>query len=150
MKSATPPPPQHTHFLWSLSVYQNCVIVLYPNKILKLLIINKPKSTLLVHRNAMMVLLSSDVDTYFYNAYCTHQNECTVLTDNTTVYLFSEDSCSNLSSKIELIDLCAVMDKAICLSIKTHNTLVIPFIYYTFFDDRTDQFCVRPAVYKKL
>ena len=46
-----------------------------------------------------------------------------MLTDNTTVYLFSKDSCSNLSSKIELIYLCAVMGKAICLSIKTHIRL---------------------------
>ena len=36
----------------------------------------------------------------------THQNKCTVHTDNTTVYTFSEGSVSNLSFIIKLIDTC--------------------------------------------
>ena len=36
----------------------------------------------------------------------THCNECTVRTDNTTLYTHSEDSYFNLSSRIKLIDLC--------------------------------------------
>ena len=32
----------------------------------------------------------------FHNAYCTHQNESTIRTDNTTVYTFFENFYSNL------------------------------------------------------
>ena len=49
----------------------------------------------------------------FNNAYCTHHNRCTVRTDNTTVYTVSEDSYSNLSFRIKLIDMCTRVDKII-------------------------------------
>ena len=47
-----------------------------------------------------------------------HQNECTVHTDYTTVYTFSEDSYSNLSSRFKLIDMCTGVDKTIYLKIE--------------------------------
>ena len=71
--------------------------------------------------------VNSDVDTFviiFHNAHCTHQNKCT---DNTTVHIFilftqyymsSEDSYSNLSFRIILIDICTRMDKTIYSSMK--------------------------------
>ena len=52
----------------------------------------------------------------FHNAYCTHKNKCTLRTENTTVYTFSDDSYSNLSlESIELIrvDMCTRMGKTI-------------------------------------
>ena len=49
----------------------------------------------------------------FHNAYCTHQNKCSVPTDNTTAYKFSEDPYSNLSFRIKLIDKGTRMDKTI-------------------------------------
>ena len=62
--------------------------------------------------------VNSDVDTFviiFHNAHCTHQNNCT---DNTPVYMFSEDSYSNLSFSLTLIDMCTRMDKTIYSSMK--------------------------------
>ena len=54
----------------------------------------------------------------FHNAYCTHQNKCTVRTDNTTVYTFSEDFYSNLLFRIKNIDVCTDVDKTIYSSLK--------------------------------
>ena len=54
----------------------------------------------------------------FHNAYCAHQNNCTVRTDNLTVYTFSEGSYSILSFRIKLMDMCTRMDKPIYLSMK--------------------------------
>ena len=65
----------------------------------------------------------SELNNYFHNALCTHQNECTLRTDNTTVHTFSEDSNSSLSTRIKHIDTCTCMcarfDKTIYSSIKT-------------------------------
>ena len=58
-----------------------------------------------------------------------HQNECTVRTHNTTVYMFSEDLCSNFSSRIELIDMCTGMDKTICSSIKNSSKQRLIILY---------------------
>ena len=41
------------------------------------------------------------------------KNKCSVRTDNTTVYTFSEDSYFNLSFRIKLIDKGTRMDKTI-------------------------------------
>ena len=62
--------------------------------------------------------VNSDVDIsviIFHNAHCTHQNKCT---DNTTVYMSSEDSYSNLSFSFTLIDMRTRMDKTINSSMK--------------------------------
>ena len=59
----------------------------------------------------------------FNNAYCTHQNKCTVRTDNTTMYTFFEDSYSNLSFRIKLIDTCTRVVKTIYSSLKIQVNL---------------------------
>ena len=48
----------------------------------------------------------------FHNAYCTQQNKCSMRTDNTTVYTFSEDAYSNLSFRFKLI---IVIDMCTCV-----------------------------------
>ena len=45
-------------------------------------------------------------------------NKCTERAEKTTVYTFSEDSYSNLSYRIKLIDMCRRMVKTIYSSIK--------------------------------
>ena len=45
-------------------------------------------------------------------------NKCSERTEKTTVYTFSEDSYSNLSYRIKLIDMCRRMVKTIYSSIK--------------------------------
>ena len=55
-----------------------------------------------------------------------HQNKCTVLTDNTTVYMITEESYSNLSFKIKLMDMCTRLDKTIYSSLKIQvNWLIL-------------------------
>ena len=54
------------------------------------------------------------------------KNKCSVRTDNTTVYTFSEDSYFNLSFRIKLIYKGTRMDKTIQSSIKIEvNWLII-------------------------
>ena len=55
-----------------------------------------------------------------------HQNKCSVRTDNTTVYKFSEDSYSNIEFRIKLIDKGTCMDKIIKSNMKIQvNWLII-------------------------
>ena len=56
----------------------------------------------------------SDVENYFSQCVLYASNdECTMHTENTTVYTFSENSYSNLSSRIRLIDMWTHMDTTI-------------------------------------
>ena len=49
----------------------------------------------------------------FHNAHCMHQTKCKVRTDSTIVYTFSDDSYSNISSRIKVIGtcMCTLMEK---------------------------------------
>ena len=49
-----------------------------------------------------------------------HQNKCTVCTDNTAVYTFSEDSYSNLS-----LGICTPVGETIYLKLKMQVNLLI-------------------------
>ena len=76
--------------------------------------------------NLTKLIIRSDEDNYFYNAYCTHQNECTVRTNNSTVHTFSECSYSNLSFRIKLRDICTHMNMIIYSAMEIQvNWLII-------------------------
>ena len=78
---------------------------------------------MLIHQEWFTVLYTVSLTMRTVNV---HQNKCTVLTDNTTVYMFTEESYSNLSFKIKLMDMCTRLDKTIYSSLKIQvNWLII-------------------------